>query len=410
MLKRLAVILSLAALLAAPLVHQQQAEADDHEVVIGFAIAFSGWMSQYDGPPYQGALMAIDEFNAEGGLLGKQIRAVSADTKTDIVQGSKAGAEVVARGAQFMIVSCDYDMGAPSATVANSHNMIAISPCASDAKMGVQGIGPYAFTLNTYGQGEGAGMAKYAFVDRGWRKAYMLLDASAEYTKSICHGFLEQWKTYGGEVIGVDSFMQGDASIASQVTRYKQLAAERGEPEFLYLCSYGGGAVSAIRQFRSAGIDVPIGGGDSMDGDYWAEAVPGLSDHYASAFGSIWGDDPRPEVNGFFERYAAKYGSPAETSFPLNGYSVIQMIKIAAERAGSLDSDAVLAELNKFDKEPLLWGETTYTPDTHIDLGHVLTIVQIQDGKGSYAGKGGPEDPPPLRLIFSDFTEDLYDK
>ena len=176
----------------------------------------------------------------------------------------------------------------------------------------------------------------------------------------------------------------------------------------LYLCSYGGGAVSAIRQFRSAGIDVPIGSGDSMDGDYWAEAVPGLSDHYASPFGSIWGDDPRPEVNAFFERYAAKHGGPAETSFPLNGYSAVQMIKIAAERAGSLESDAVLAELNKFDSEPLLWGETSYTPDTHIDLGHVLTIVQIQDGKGSHAGKGGPENPPPLRLIFEDFTEDLY--
>ena len=66
-----------------------------------------------------------------------------------------------------------------------------------------------------------------------------------------------------------------------------------------------------------------------------------------------------------------------------------------------------LAELNKFDKVPLLRGEMTFTPDTHIDLGYVLTIVQIQDGKGSYAGKGGPKDPPPLRLIFFDFTEDL---
>ena len=125
-----------------------------------------------------------------------------------------------------------------------------------------------------------------------------------------------------------------------------------------YLCSYGGGAVSAIRQIRAAGIDVPIGGGDSMDGSYWADAVPGLSDHYASSFGSIWGDDPRPEVNAFFDRYRAKYGEP-ETSFPLNGYSVIQMLKVAIERAGSFDSDAVLVEMSKFDKEPLLWGETT---------------------------------------------------
>ena len=69
----------------------------------------------------------------------------------------------------------------------------------------------------------------------------------------------------------------------------------------------------------------------------------------------------------------------------------------------------VLAEMNKFDKEPLLWGPTTYTADTHIDLTHVLTIIQIQDGKGSYAGQGGAENPPALQLIFPDFTEDLYE-
>ena len=49
------------------------------------------------------------------------------------------------------------------------------------------------------------------------------------------------------------------------------------------------------------------------------------------------------------------------------------------------------------------------TPDTHIDLTHVLTIIQIQDGNGSYAGKGGADSPPALQLIFPDFTEDLYE-
>ena len=125
-------------------------------VTFGFAIAKSGWMNAYDGPPLNGSMMAIEEFNAKGGILGKQIKAVVADTKTDLVEGAKAGAQVIADGAQFMAVSCDYDMGAPAATVANDHKMIAISYCASDAKMGVQGIGPYAFSLEIYGQGEGA--------------------------------------------------------------------------------------------------------------------------------------------------------------------------------------------------------------------------------------------------------------
>jgi branched-chain amino acid transport system substrate-binding protein len=206
--------------LATTVANQDLAKASEHEVVIGFAIAESGWMNAYDGPPLIGAMMAIEEYNAQGGILGKQIRAIVADTKTDTIQGAKAGAEVVAKGANFMVVSCDYDMGAPAATVANDNKMVSIAFCASDAKMGVQGIGPYAFTMEIFGQGEGAVGAAYAW-KRGWRKGYALLDASIEYDKSICHGFLEYWK------------MQDDASIASQITRYKSLAAEKGEPEVL---------------------------------------------------------------------------------------------------------------------------------------------------------------------------------
>ena len=377
------------------------------EVVIGFAVAQSGWMEAYDGPPLTGAMMAIEDYNAAGGILGKTIRAVVADTKTDTVQGAKAGTEVVAKGAHFMVVSCDYDMGAPAATVAHGNDMIAISFCASDAKMGVQGIGPYAFTMNTPGQNEGAIAAAYGW-EQGWRKAYAILDASIEYNKSVCHGFLEYWKTLGGEVIGVDTFMQEDPSIASQITRYKQAAADMGEPEILALCSYVPGAVSAIRQLRGAGVEAAIVSGDAMDGHYWAEGVPGLSDHYAVTFGSIYGDDPRPEVNDFFARYRAQFGEP-ETSFPLNGYSVVQAIKIAAERAGSLDNDKVLAEMNKFNKQPLLWGATSFEPEMHIDRFHPMTVIQIQDGEGSYAATIGLDDPPALKLIFPEFTADLYD-
>lgn len=87
----------------------------------------------------------------------------------------------------------------------------------------------------------------------------------------------------------------------------------------------------------------------------------------------------------------------------------MQAFKIAAQRAGSLESDAVLAELNKFTKEPLLWGETTFTEEMHIDLVHPMAIVQIQDGKGSFADLLTVEDPPELQLIFPDFTADLYE-
>ena len=36
-------------------------KADDHEVVIGFAVALSGWMSDYDVPPLRGSELAVEE-------------------------------------------------------------------------------------------------------------------------------------------------------------------------------------------------------------------------------------------------------------------------------------------------------------------------------------------------------------
>ena len=69
----------------------------------------------------------------------------------------------------------------------------------------------------------------------------------------------------------------------------------------------------------------------------------------------------------------------------------------------------MLAELNKFDKEPLLWGGTTFVPDMHIDMFHPMTVIQIQDGKGSFAANIGLDDPPALQLIFPEFTADLYE-
>ena len=90
------------------------------EIVVGFATAASGFMQAYDKPAQDAALIRIDEINKAGGLLGKKIKAVFADTKTDQAEGAKAGLTVLDQGADLVIVSCDYDYGAPAALQAQS--------------------------------------------------------------------------------------------------------------------------------------------------------------------------------------------------------------------------------------------------------------------------------------------------
>jgi branched-chain amino acid transport system substrate-binding protein len=396
-MQKLALVVSAAALVAA-MGMQSSARAAD-EITIGFAIAQSGWMNAYDGPPFVGAKIAIDDINAKGGVLGKKLKWVSADTKSDQTEGAKAGQAVLADGAQFMAVSCDYDMGAGAATVANSKKIIAISFCASDAKMGVQGIGPYAFTMSTSSLTSGASLAEFAW-KKGWRNAYILLDTSIEYDKAICGGFRTRWAKLGGNMLGEDSYKQDDASIASQITRVQETEKAKGKIDFMMNCSYGAGGISSIRQIRAAGLNMPLGAGDSMDGDYWAKGIPHLSDHYTGTYGSAFGDDPRPAYNEFMDKVAKVAGERLPTSFAICGYSVVQAFVLAIERAKSTDSDKVLAEFNKFKDEPFAVGPTSYTSELHINLMRPIAIMGIKDGKGYFDTLVQLPEPPPLELIF----------
>lgn len=119
------------------------AEAAD-DIVIGFAVAQSGPVAGYDDNGTKTAQIFIDDVNAKGGVLGKKLRGVFADTKSDRAEGAKAGQEVVSQGADLVIGTCDYDFGAPALLQAQKAGKISVFLCAEDAKAGVAGVGPYS--------------------------------------------------------------------------------------------------------------------------------------------------------------------------------------------------------------------------------------------------------------------------
>jgi len=45
------------------------------------------------------AQLWVDQTNAKGGLLGKKIKVISGDTKTDRVEGAKVGKDLIDQGA-----------------------------------------------------------------------------------------------------------------------------------------------------------------------------------------------------------------------------------------------------------------------------------------------------------------------
>jgi branched-chain amino acid transport system substrate-binding protein len=348
-------------------------------------------MAAYDEEPVNAARMAIEEINAKGGLLSRQITLVHADAKTDRAEGAKAGAQVIEQGAQMVIVGCDFDMGAPPALVANQHKIISFSTCGADIKFGNLSAGKYVFTMASDSAATGAIMADWAFRHRGWKTAYTLLDTIIEYDKSLCRGFKERWTELAGKesLLLEDTFKNEDPSVASQITRFKALPKQ---PEVMMLCSVTPGGAAAMRQFRAAGVDVPIMAGTWADGDAWHDSLPAedLDEIYYNSYSSARGDDPRPDVKDFVKAFEQKYGNRPATGQAVTGYSVVQAWARAVERAGTLDSDAVVAELEKFKDEPLLAGLTTFTPELHTNVNRPMIIIGFHSGKPKPEGYYDP--------------------
>jgi branched-chain amino acid transport system substrate-binding protein len=353
------------------------AQADDKPILIGFAVGVTGWIAPFDNG-YKTAEIAIEEINAKGGVLGRKIATAYCDTKSDREQGAKCGQELADKGADFIVVTCDYDFGGPAAVSASRGGKISWALCAEDPKMGVQGIGPMAFTGAEAAQLQGSSIAEWGFSKKGWKTAYLLLDNLIEYNKSVCYGFELGFKAAGGKIVGQDTFKNDDASIAGQITRLK---AVNPAPDVIELCSFPPGGASAVRQIRAAGIKTPIATDNAMDGTYWLGAVPDLSDFYYSSLGSVVGGDPRPGINELRDKYIAKYKDPPPVSTTYMGYSMIQLYAAALEKAKTTEPKAVVAAFESFQDQPTVEGPFSFSHDLHIQKKFQFTIMGVNNGK-----------------------------
>jgi branched-chain amino acid transport system substrate-binding protein len=237
---------------------------------------------------------------------------------------------------------------------------------------------------------EAAAMATFARSE-GWAKPYLLKDTTLEYSKTICSYFEQSWEGGGGSLAGQDTFQNSDTSLSSQITRMKS-----ADLDSIVLCSYTPGGAAAVKAIRAAGIDAPIVGPNAMDGTYWLEAIPNLSDFYNVGYGTVSGDDPDADRAEFFEKFEQKTGEPPATSvYPIMGYAAIQTIARALEETnGDADGEALAAAIEGFKDEPLLSGPTSYSADCHIPLGRPMQVVKIDGGKASLVGDVTPENLP----------------
>lgn len=348
----------------------------------------------FEKPALDAVKMAVEEINAAGGANGMRLKLITADTKSDIDQGGPAGQELLAKGADALLVTADYNFGSGAARAAQAAGKVAISVGAGSPKFGVQGIGPLAYTMGTSGPGDGALTAEWARDKRKAKTAYVLLDDTTDYNKGQCEGFERRWRELGGQILGRDTFKNSDASISAQVSRIKKLGKQ---PDVISFCSYAPGGAVAVRQLRSGGVDSLILTNSGMDGTYWFEkSMPDLSGVALPVSASVWGDDPNDEAREFVKRFAEKTGKQPQNVYPVLAYSAVQAIAEAVKESGSKQGTEMASVLDKFNYNKELLIPASFTKELHIDLKRPTRMLVLDKGKWKTEGVHTLEKAPPL--------------
>jgi branched-chain amino acid transport system substrate-binding protein len=354
-------------------------------LIVGAAVAESGVAAPFDQPSLNSFKLGIADLNEAGGIDGREVRLIEGDTQSDIAKAPGVAEDLIAQGAEILLVTCDFDLGAPAANVAQREGLVSISLCTGSPKFGVQGVGDKAYTLKASVGTEAAVLATFA-KQQGWEEVSVLLDDSLSVTTGLCAGFEKFFPELGGTIVTNERVDQAGANFSTQVS---EIASAK--PDAVLLCSYPPGGTSVIRALRGAGVDQPILSGNTFNGRFWVEAVPDISDVFVVSSVSTYGDDPNQDVNDFAARYIEEYGEEPTTTQAVIGYAISQVIAEAVETAGSSDGDAVRDALDSLEGFETLNGPITFTSEAHIPLGAPLAILEFSNGEPRYLETVSPE-------------------
>jgi branched-chain amino acid transport system substrate-binding protein len=351
-------------------------------ITIGWAFDSKGAMAPFDNPALAAAQLRVKQWNAKGGVDGRQLQIKTCDTQGNKPAIAKACAlKLLGQGANIIFTTCDVDLAAPVVQEAINRGVLAVAPCIGTDQMGPKRFGPkgkLAFSFGNVAQDEGSAMAQYAWA-KGWRTAALATDGVIVYFKDVVQAFKVRFTQLGGKVVDQETYHSlGGNDVNNAVSRLNGVKAD------VVVTSTAGafGALSTlISGMRSAGNDTPVLNSWAGDGTYWLPKSPQVTNYWFVTFASIFGDDPSAAVNKLAKQVHAGTGGFVTGSAAIDG------VVTAIRRAGGSTRGAVLAaQMQKFHKVPTLSGLVSFSAKYHTVFGRQYRVIKIQDNKAHLVG------------------------
>ena len=351
----------------------QKADASSDIIKIGGSFDLTGEAAQYGIATSNGVKLAIDEYNANGGVLGKQIEFILEDNKASQVDATNAFKKLVDNNKVIGFIGSD--ISSTTETIANlaaEKNIPMITP--TGTKLGITTIGPNIFRACYVDPAQGELLAKFAAEDLKAQTAAIMINSEQDYSTGIAEAFEAAFTAAGGTVVEKVNYGKNDVDFKPILANIKNANAD-----VVVIPDYYETIATLITQAREIGITSTCIGGDGWDGVTEKtvnnpEVVEGsyFVNHYKV-------EDDAVIVQDFISNYKATYDAEPN-AFAALGYDAAKILIEAIKTCESTEADAITAAMQNTSLD-CVTGHITF--DENRNPVKSVSVIEIKEGQNT---------------------------
>jgi branched-chain amino acid transport system substrate-binding protein len=363
------------------------APAAGGELKIAILAPLSGPVPTFGVSTRDGALQAIEEWNAKGGVLGMKITAIVEDSQCTPDPAVNAANKVINQDKVHYIVGevCS-KASIPVSEVANAAHVVQISGTSTSPDVVRDSAGkvkPYTFVACFNDETQGKVGAKFALETLKAKTVFLMVDQTNDYVKGLSQYFEQNFTAGGGTIAGRANYTGTDTDFSAVLT---QIAAAK--PDLVYLPDYYNVVNLVTKQAKAKGITAPFMGGDGWDSpDLDATSADGgyFTNHYSPT-------ENRPAVVTFVKNYGTKYkddkGNPKlPDALAALAYDATNILLQSIKDTG-VDDPVKVKDVMAKDKFEAVSGTITFDA-FHTPIKPV-TVIKLTGGKAQFFSQVTP--------------------
>ncbi|MEQ1840689.1 MAG: ABC transporter substrate-binding protein [Verrucomicrobiales bacterium] len=349
-------------------------EGGGDTIVIGEFASLTGKEANFGTSSHEGTVLAIEQINAAGGVLGKHLELKTEDNLSKAGESANIVNKLIAKDQVVAVLGeVASSRSLEAAPICQQNGIPMISPASTNPK--VTETGDYVFRVCFIDPFQGTVMANFAKNTLKVSKVAVFTDVKSDYSKGLAKFFKEGF-TKSGQIVAELDYSGGDKDFKAQLTTIKN-----ANPEAVFVPGYYTDVALIRIQARQLGLNVPFLGGDGWEGadllTIGKDAVDGdyFSTHYSPEAGS-------PKGKAFVEAYKARYGGKTPDAMAALGYDSAMILAEAIKKAGGTEGVKIRDALAATKDFAAATGAISLNEKR--DAVKAAVILQVQNGAFKY--------------------------